>query len=400
MDHKRQSLLSSSNHWLSHCYSSIRSNLALYIGFLNFYLIFTSNWRLERGFILESRSRQIHIYMASFASESTAVEDFVGNKHADYIVRVSEDKESLEYTVTEYLRMSGIYWGLTAMCVLGKDISSTMKSAEIVEWVMACYHPESGGFGASIDHDEHMLYTLSAIQILAICGQLERLDKVKVASYIASRQLDDGSFTGDQWGEVDTRFSYCGLAGLAILGLLDSGLINLTKACDFIARCRNFDGGFGAVPGAESHAGQIFCCVGALSIGRALHHVDAKLLGWWLSERQCDSGGLNGRPEKQADVCYSWWILSSLAILGKTHWIDQAKLREFILACQDPQEGGIGDRPGNMTDIFHTFFGISGLSLLGCFADGSLHSGSREIDPTYALPRDLVTSLGLPAQVL
>ena len=82
-------------------------------------------------------------------------------------------------------------------------------------------------------------------------------------------------------------------------------------------RCKNFDGGFGAVPGAESHAGQIFCCVGALSIGQALHYVDEDLLGWWLSERQCDSGGLNGRPEKQADVCYSWWILSSLSILGR-----------------------------------------------------------------------------------
>ena len=35
------------------------------------------------------------------------------------------------------------------------------------------------------------------------------------------------------------------------------------------------------------------------------------------AERQCDSGGLNGRPEKQADVCYSWWILSALSILGK-----------------------------------------------------------------------------------
>lgn len=43
----------------------------------------------------------------------------------------------------------------------------------------------------------------------------------------------------------------------------------------------------------------------------------AGLLGWWLCERQCDSGGLNGRPEKQADVCYSWWILSALKILGK-----------------------------------------------------------------------------------
>ncbi len=81
--------------------------------------------------------------------------------------------------------------------------------------------------------------------------------------------------------------------------------------------CKNFDGGFGAVPGAESHAGQIFCCVGALSIAGALDHVDVDLLGWWLCERQCDSGGLNGRPEKQADVCYSWWILSALSTIGR-----------------------------------------------------------------------------------
>lgn len=64
--------------------------------------------------------------------------------------------------------------------------------------------------------------------------------------------------------------------------------------------CRNFDGGFGCVPGAESHAGQVFTCVGALAIGHALQEeADAQLLGWWLCERQCDSGGLNGRPEKQ-----------------------------------------------------------------------------------------------------
>ncbi|RYH32072.1 hypothetical protein EON65_01270 [archaeon] len=88
-------------------------------------------------------------------------------------------------------------------------------------------------------------------------------------------------------------------------------------SCILFFSCQNFDGGFGAVPGAESHAGQIFCCVGALSIAGALDKVNANLLGWWLSERQCDSGGLNGRPEKQADVCYSWWILSSLSILGR-----------------------------------------------------------------------------------
>jgi prenyltransferase beta subunit len=47
----------------------------------------------------------------------------------------------------------------------------------------------------------------------------------------------------------------------------------------------------------------VFCCVGALAIVGALHHVDKDLLGWWLCERQLPSGGLNGRPEKLPDVC-------------------------------------------------------------------------------------------------
>jgi geranylgeranyl transferase type-2 subunit beta len=105
-------------------------------------------------------------------------------------------------------------------------------------------------------------------------------------------------------------------------------------------RCKNFDGGFGAVPGAESHAGQIFCCIGALSIAGALDSVDVDLLGWWLSERQCDSGGLNGRPEKQADVCYSWWILSSLSILGRV------SLKESLLS----------ERIIKFVDIYYVFY--------------------------------------------
>ena len=46
----------------------------------------------------------------------------------------------------------------------------------------------------------------------------------------------------------------------------------------------------------------VFCCVGALAITGALHHVDKDLLGWWLCERQVKSGGLIGRPEKLPDV--------------------------------------------------------------------------------------------------
>ena len=155
------------------------------------------------------------------------------------------------------------------------------------------------------------------MQILSLSNRLDLVNREKVISFVSSLQNEDGSFNGDKWGEVDTRFSYCAFSILSILGNLNSDVIDLKRGVEFIVSCKNFDGGFGAVPGAESHAGQIFCCVGALSIANALEYVDVDLLSWWLCERQCDSGGLNGRPEKQADVCYSWWILSTLKILGR-----------------------------------------------------------------------------------
>jgi geranylgeranyl transferase type-2 subunit beta len=141
---------------------------------------------------------------------------------------------------------------------------------------------------------------------------------------------------------------------------------------------------------------QTFCAVGALSILHALDRIDVDLLGWWLCERQVDSGGLNGRPEKQSDVCYSWWVLSCLVIIGRTEWIDRAKLEGFILECQDTADGGIGDRPGNMADVFHTFFGIAGLAMLGYLARVGLPH--KQIDPAYALPEELVARLGLTSQ--
>ncbi len=143
---------------------------------------------------------------------------------------------------------------------------------------------------------------------------------------------DDGSFAGDEWGETDTRFLFGALNALSLLRLLP--YIDIIKAVSHVHACTNFDGGYGVSPGAESHAGQIFVCVGALAIADRLDLVDKDRLGGWLSERQLDNGGLNGRPEKLEDVCYSWWVMSSLAMIGKLAWIDRNKLSNFILRCQ------------------------------------------------------------------
>ncbi len=99
---------------------------------------------------------------------------------------------------------------------------------------------------------------------------------------------------------------------------------------------------------------------------------------------------------QQADVCYSWWILSALSIIGRVGWIDTSRLGQFILNWQDDKDGGIADRPWNMPDVYHTFFGLCGLSLIGHMEK----IGSRGGGTVFELPTGVVWKLGLHAQVI
>jgi geranylgeranyl transferase type-2 subunit beta len=69
-----------------------------------------------------------------------------------------------------------------------------------------------------------------------------------VVKYVSSLQQLNGSFSGDKWGEVDTRFSYCAVSCLNLLGHLNK--IDKAKAAEYVLKCRNFDGSFGGIPDA------------------------------------------------------------------------------------------------------------------------------------------------------
>ncbi|KCV69687.1 hypothetical protein H696_04095 [Fonticula alba] len=371
--------------------------------------------------------------------------------HVDFIAALDKKKNDYEYWLTEQAVLNGIYWGLTALFLLGAP--DTLVREDVIQFVVDCWDSKTGGFAGNIGHDAHLLYTLSAIQILATYDALDRVDTDRVVEYVCSLQLPGGAFQGDRFGEVDSRFSFCALACLTLLGKQDS--CDVPAAVDFVVRCKNFDGGFGSVPGAESHAGQVFCCVGALALTNSIDkHIDRDHLGWWLAERQLPNGGLNGRPEKLADarpplmlplpacpsarlaapfphadtrahvctfvlrmrrpwlpqVCYSWWCLSALTILDRLHWISAEPLSNFILNAQaleddqysresanklsgqaldDAQDhGGIADRPGDRPDVFHTLFGVAGLSLLK-------YPGLEPVDPLFCMPLKVTQRLGL-----
>ncbi|KAG2334243.1 hypothetical protein Bca52824_005423 [Brassica carinata] len=276
------------------------------------------------------------------------------------LVADKHKKESFESVVMDHLRMDGANWGLTTLALLDKLVSVSVD--ELVSWLLTCQH-ESGGFAGNTGHDPHVLYTLSALQILALFDKLDILDVGK---------NEDGSVSGDMWGEVDTRFSYISICCLSILKCLDK--INVKKAVDYIVSCKNLDGGFGCTPGAESHAGQIFCR------GCSCYH-----RVFTMSTRTCLAGGYV-KDKSSLGVCYSWWVLSSLIMIDRVHWIDKAKLVKFILDCQDLENGGISDRPDDAVDIFHTYFGVAGLSLLE-------YPGVKAIDPAYALPVDVINRI-------
>merc|ERR1719427_2035712 len=135
-----------------------------------------------------------------------------------------------------------MYWGVAAMDLMGR--LNNMDRGKIIEFLVACQDPQSGGGGAVRGHDPHILNTLSAVQVAVTLDCLDQLDTEGVVRYVVARQQEDGSFTGDRWGERDNRFGFCALATLALLGRLDA--VDTELAAEFVCSCMNFDGGFGS----------------------------------------------------------------------------------------------------------------------------------------------------------
>ena len=94
--------------------------------------------------------------------------------HVKYIQSLDTRRDELEYWLTEHLRLNGLYWGLNALHLLGRP--DALPRDETIDFVLSCQR-ENGGFGAAPGHDAHLLYTTSAVQILAMVDGFGELEK-------------------------------------------------------------------------------------------------------------------------------------------------------------------------------------------------------------------------------
>lgn len=91
--------------------------------------------------------------------------------------------------------------------------------------------------------------------------------------------------------------------------------------------------------------------------------INVQLLLDWSLQRQAADGGFQGRPNKDSDTCYAFWIGAVLRILGGDKFIEDKSLRGFLLTCQS-EFGGFSKFPGQLPDLYHSYYGYTAFSLL------------------------------------
>lgn len=295
------------------------------------------------------------------------------------------------------------YWLSQSLDALGCPIPPAVAD-RLINTFKACQHPD-GGFGGGPNQIAHLATTYSAVAALAVVGTEEAYNVIDVEGlkrFLLRMKQPDGSFTVHPGGEADCRGTYCALACAALTGLLDvEGMRD--KAGDFVSSCQTYEGGLGAVPYAEAHAGYTYCGFAALAILGEESKVDLKALEAFARSSQCpQTGGFRGRANKLVDGCYSFWTGSLFPLLRRVlpdlPSLDWEGLQRYILiACQDLKRGGLKDKPEKSVDYYHTCYCLAGLNVAqnepGAQILGGPANRLEPIDSVYNLRPTKVTQM-------
>ncbi|KAL1993044.1 hypothetical protein VTN49DRAFT_3801 [Thermomyces lanuginosus] len=325
---------------------------------------------------------------------------FTGTIFGDNSVRNSENEAWDPATVP------ATFLALETLLILGDDLSRVDRTA-CLQWLPRLQR-EDGSFG----------------ELLGVDGKIE--------------------------GGRDLRFCYCAAGIRYILRGKQSDLprdIDVDKLVSYIVSCQTYDGGLAESPFCESHAGLTYCAIGALSFLRRTsdipvtvnvlapktHEFEA-LLRWLLSrqtteldveESDEDSqagdrktapttspetavetepvpvriqnlppitpseerwAGFNGRLNKIADTCYSFWVIGTLDILGQASLIDAASHRRYLLEKTQHLMGGFGKCVGDPPDLYHAYLGLVSLAILN-------EPGLATVDATLCASRRLLENI-------
>eukprot|EP00931_Biecheleriopsis_adriatica_P088609 TRINITY_DN62898_c0_g1_i1.p1 TRINITY_DN62898_c0_g1~~TRINITY_DN62898_c0_g1_i1.p1 ORF type:complete len:407 (+),score=88.19 TRINITY_DN62898_c0_g1_i1:39-1259(+) len=345
---------------------------------------------------------------------SLSIDDFALAKHVAYF------KKHMRQLPQPYASMDTNRLTLVYFCVSGLDLLGKLDEVDrqgTIEFIYSYQStiPDHGGFYGypkvafdTIELDKcnnqpHIANTYCALVMLLILGDdLSRVNREAIAHALRKWQLPDGSFCcvhglSSLDSESDIRFVYCAASICYILDLWHA--VDVQAMVRFILSSQSFDGAFGMGPLTESHGGCTYCALAALSmLGRLPELPSKELLVGWCMRRQIS--GFQGRIEKDADTCYSFWVGGSLQLLGAASFLDRQACVEFLKQCESGRFGGFLKFPQvQHPDLLHSYFSVCGLCLCGLLEPLNATLGMSERAYQQA-PRAFCTAPGGKAWVL
>ncbi|PVH15073.1 uncharacterized protein CXQ87_002905 [Candidozyma duobushaemuli] len=359
---------------------------------------------------------------------------FLAEKHANYF-RLCSKSMPAKAQSEDSNKLALIYFTVHGLALLGRleqEIDREAAVADIYAYLIPSYDGEISGFRSSqtfaldeknADYDlPNLSATFFALATLLAFEEdfSKKLDRDRIMRFVSRCQIKEGenkgSFRpvidpeGQPWGESDLRLCYIAAGIRKMLGydkLANRPFdIDVSSLEAFILDKVNFNGGLSSSSHTESHSGLTFCGIAALRLlGTDLlapkHSEWVELTKQWLVHRQvdypaglykgtsyeyyqeCDIGGFNGRENKFADTCYSWWVVGSLNLLSEdgVGLINDQGLLDYLLdRTQHKLIGGFAKDTEAFPDPFHSFLAVCSVSLL----KHSLHlsiEGSDVLEP-------------------
>ncbi|EEA07243.1 prenyltransferase and squalene oxidase repeat family protein [Cryptosporidium muris RN66] len=354
--------------------------------------------------------------------------------HEEYLKNLfRESVKELKYfnTQTNSIFLCGLYWFLSSYTLINMNIKDNEIIIKyIIDILTKCeikidedlINQEINGYlmSPNLPTSPNILATLSGLQvihllkILGVNNYVSNLDKDKIILFISSLCHFRGKYcfysnSLDSIKTEDIRFTYSSLASLHLLFIYGKEFsiskIQISKLVTFLSDLQNPDGGFGRRPNEESHAGHTFCAVASIAIIsyhfsiELFSNIKFKRLERWLLQRinyfptHFSNKHINpntqnevnrsicfsGRPGKECDICYSWWIMSCFKILSQitnSRFFSVASLPtngkriiQGIIEHQNTRTGGFQRIPFDLNgvslvDPLHTFLSIATISLL------------------------------------
>lgn len=291
--------------------------------------------------------------------------------HIAYLLRGLERDLPSAFISLDASRPWICFWIVHSLDLLGYRLDEVLQQ-RVINTLIECQHPQ-GGFGGGPGQLAHLACTCAAISTLAILGTsigYTAVDREGLLTFLLRMKQPNGAFAVHEDGEQDVRGSYCALVVASLLGFLQMDVATkLTEnAAEFIRSCQTYEGGIGAVPFAEAHAGYTYCGVAALSLLDRLEILDLQSLDRFAVRSQCnESGGFRGRTHKLVDGCYSFWTGAIFPLMRRAcpaaYFATLALQKYILVAAQNEISGGLRDKPGKAEDYYHTCYCLSGLAI-------------------------------------